>query len=87
MILTVAETAKLLKVNDDTVRRLARTDKIPARKIGKSWRFWQENIENWVRSQEDHACSSSESGASITKLTTTSAGTEYANLLELPTRR
>jgi excisionase family DNA binding protein len=38
-VLTLEEVAKLLKLNLQTVYRQARAGKIPAQKVGKSWRF------------------------------------------------
>ncbi|OGP85078.1 MAG: hypothetical protein A2Y95_08785 [Deltaproteobacteria bacterium RBG_13_65_10] len=38
-LLNVREIARYLKVNEQTVYRLAREGKIPATKIGRQWRF------------------------------------------------
>ncbi len=42
---TVEDVAKLLKKHPDTIRRLIRQKKIPARKIGGSWYITAETLE------------------------------------------
>jgi excisionase family DNA binding protein len=41
-VLTVKEVADFLKVNERTVYRMATTGRIPAFKVGTSWRFKRE---------------------------------------------
>ena len=48
-VLSVRDVALFLKINEQTVYRLARCGKIPARKIGKQWRFSRAEIEAMVR--------------------------------------
>ena len=50
-ILTVKEVAEYLKVNERTVYRIATAGKLPAFKVGGSWRFKQEEIEQWIKEQ------------------------------------
>jgi excisionase family DNA binding protein len=52
-VLTVKEVAKYLKVNDRTVYRMAAVGKIPAFKVGSSWRFKQSEIEKWIEKQSN----------------------------------
>lgn len=56
-ILTVKEVAGYLKVNDRTVYRMATAGKIPAFKVGASWRFKLTEIEQWIEAQsnQDHS--------------------------------
>ena len=56
-ILTVKEVAAFLKVNDRTVYRLATDGKIPAFKVGASWRFKQTELEAWIEEQHNQASS------------------------------
>ncbi len=44
-VLSVREVAQYLKLNEQTVYRLAREGKLPASKIGKQWRFSRRDIE------------------------------------------
>lgn len=44
LLLTVQETADLLRVDPDTVRRLARQRELPAVKVGKEWRFSRDEV-------------------------------------------
>ena len=44
-ILTVSQAAKYLQVCDKTVRRMIANNKLPAYKLGKSWRIKKNDIE------------------------------------------
>lgn len=50
-ILTIKEVAEFLKVNERTVYRLAGAKKIPAFKVGGSWRFSRADIDSWIKQQ------------------------------------
>ncbi|MCK4978533.1 MAG: helix-turn-helix domain-containing protein [Anaerolineales bacterium] len=50
-ILTLEETAELLRIPRSTVYKLAREGKIPAQKVGRHWRFHRETLINWVAGQ------------------------------------
>ena len=54
-ILTVKEVAEYLKVNDRTVYRMAAAKKIPAFKVGTSWRFKQAEIDKWIEEQHNQS--------------------------------
>ena len=43
-ILTVKQVSKLLKLHPRTIYKLAQTGMIPARRVGKSWRFLKSEI-------------------------------------------
>ena len=43
-ILTAEEVAKYLRIHPYTVKRLARTGKLPGFKVGGQWRFSSERI-------------------------------------------
>ena len=47
-IMTLEELAEYLRVSERTVYDWANKGKIPGGKIGTSWRFKREDIENWV---------------------------------------
>jgi excisionase family DNA binding protein len=53
-VLTVKEIAKYLKVNERTVYRMATAGKIPAFKVGASWRFKLSKIEKWINQQSNN---------------------------------
>ncbi len=53
IILTIKEVAAYLKVNERTVYRLAASGKIPAFKVGGSWRFRNQTIEQWINQQSN----------------------------------
>ena len=50
-ILNVKEAAELLGMAAETLKRHARKSAIPAAKVGGSWRFHREQLEEWVKSR------------------------------------
>lgn len=50
-ILTIREVADYLKVTERTIYRLAAAKKIPAFKVGGSWRFSRPDIDLWIKEQ------------------------------------
>lgn len=47
-ILTIEETAELLKIPRSSVYKLAQQGKIPAKKVGRHWRFHRQTLLEWV---------------------------------------
>ena len=47
-VLTPSQVAELLQVEEKTVRDLARRGEIPARKIGREWRFSRRAVLDWL---------------------------------------
>jgi excisionase family DNA binding protein len=45
----VAEVAKYLRINSETVRTMTRAGKLPAIKVGHSWRFRRQEIISWLQ--------------------------------------
>lgn len=50
-ILTIKDLAEHLKVNERTIYRLVSARRIPAFKVGGSWRFLRTDINNWIKEQ------------------------------------
>ena len=50
-ILTIKEVAEYLKVTERTIYRLAAAKKIPAFKVGGTWRFRTADIDGWIADQ------------------------------------
>ena len=50
-ILTLDDVAAYLKVGKRTVYRLASAKKIPAFKVGGTWRFSRADIDMWIKKQ------------------------------------
>ena len=50
-ILTIDEVAAYLKAGKRTVYRLAASGKLPAFKLGGTWRFSRADIDSWIRQQ------------------------------------
>ncbi len=47
----IDETAELLGIHSETLRRFARQSKIPALKVGRAWRFSRERMNEWVETK------------------------------------
>ncbi len=47
-VLTLAETARFLRVKRATRQELADEGRVPARKIGEEWRFFRGALEIWL---------------------------------------
>lgn len=52
-ILTVREVAEYLKVTERTIYRLATAKKLPAFKVGGTWRFSRADIDSWIKLQSE----------------------------------
>ena len=50
-ILTIKQVADYLKVTERTIYRLAGAKKIPAFKVGGTWRFSKAEISQWIQQQ------------------------------------
>ena len=51
-LLTLSEVAEILRVNRETVYRMARDGRIPATKVGHQWRFNRSSIGAWLKESE-----------------------------------
>lgn len=52
-IMTVKEVATYLKINERTVYRMAAANKLPAFKVGGTWRFKLIELEKWIQAQHN----------------------------------
>lgn len=50
-IMTIKEVADYLKLNEKTTYRLVSQGKIPGFKVGGTWRFHREKLEEWAKNQ------------------------------------
>ena len=48
-LLTMSETASLLKISQKTLHRMIQKGRIPAFKVGGQWRFLESRLEEWVQ--------------------------------------
>jgi excisionase family DNA binding protein len=51
-VLTLEETAEMLRVHPSTIYRLLKKKQLPAFRVGSDWRFNRESIDRWVLSRE-----------------------------------
>lgn len=51
-ILTLKEVAEYLKLAEKTAYRLAAEGKLPGFKVGGSWRFRREDVQQWIDEQK-----------------------------------
>ncbi|MEC9290887.1 MAG: helix-turn-helix domain-containing protein [Pseudomonadota bacterium] len=54
-IMTMKEVSEYLKLNEKTAYRLTSEGKLPAFKVGGSWRFRKSEIDRWIKEQEQSA--------------------------------
>lgn len=52
-ILTLKEVAAYLKLAEKTAYKLAAAGKLPGFKVGGSWRFKREDIDNWIEEKKN----------------------------------
>ena len=52
-ILTPREAAEYLSIHVRTIYRLVKKREIPGRKVGGSWRFKKNALDEWLSSRED----------------------------------
>ena len=62
-ILTLDEVAAYLKAGKRTVYRLAASDKLPAFKLGGTWRFRRGDLDKWIASSIGKAMVDDDEGA------------------------
>jgi excisionase family DNA binding protein len=54
-VMTVHELAEYLQLSEAKVYRLANAGQVPGCRVGKSWRFKKELVDEWIR-RETEAC-------------------------------
>jgi excisionase family DNA binding protein len=54
-VMTVEQAAEYLQLTTDTVRRGARTGRIPAARVGRRWRFLQPELDTWLSAGGDRS--------------------------------
>lgn len=47
-IMTIAETAKYLRISLSSLYKIAQEGKIPCQKVGRHWRFRRQALDNWL---------------------------------------
>ena len=52
-ILTIKELADYLKLAEKTAYRLAAEGKLPGFKVGGSWRFKRDDVDQWIEQQKN----------------------------------
>ena len=52
-ILTLKEVAEYLKLAEKTAYKLAAAGKLPGFKVGGSWRFQNEDVQQWIEEQKN----------------------------------
>lgn len=66
-IMTIEEAAELLRVSIKTFNKVLHTESIPARKVGREWKFSRQALIKWVgdgRSDEFYESSNGARGSS-----------------------
>ena len=52
-VLTLDEAASFLKLSKSTLYKMLEAGRVPARKLGRRWRFRRADLEEWMRSSND----------------------------------
>jgi excisionase family DNA binding protein len=52
-VLTPAEVAELLRIDEDTVERMAAAGELPGRRLGDDWRFNRDAILRWLGGEDE----------------------------------
>ena len=52
-VFTAEEAAEYLQIHKNTLYRLIKSGKIPARKVGRQWRFHQQALDQWLLEGDD----------------------------------
>lgn len=48
-VLTIPELSKYLKISRSTLYKLAQEGKLPAKKVGRHWRFHRDAVDEWLK--------------------------------------
>jgi excisionase family DNA binding protein len=48
-VMTVHDLAEYLKMSDATIYRMARAGQLPVIRLGKTWRFKKDMVDNWLK--------------------------------------
>lgn len=54
-VMTLREAADFVRVSEKTLRDMARAGRLPARKVGREWRFLKSAIEDWLANRQPAA--------------------------------
>ncbi len=52
-VLNVKEAAELLGFTEYSIREFCKAGKIPAKKVGKEWRFYKPDLISWLRNYDE----------------------------------
>ncbi len=49
LVLTMMEASRFIRVSEKTLGIMARDGRIPAKKVGREWRFLRPALEEWLK--------------------------------------
>lgn len=52
-VLTIREASQFLRIGKTTLYKLARKEEIPARKVGREWRFVKSELIRWLKEKRN----------------------------------
>jgi len=81
--LTTEEVAKILRVDERTISRLIKRDNLPAFKVGNKWRFFQEEVEKWIKANRSGVLAEKEKKPKDV-ITESQAKTAVINTVQVP---
>lgn len=60
VVMTVHEVAKYLRLSEAKVYQMTRKGHVPAIRLGKTWRFRKDLLDEWLRREMEKTCHFSE---------------------------
>ena len=54
-IMTVHDVAEYLRLSEAKVYKMANEGRVPALRMGRTWRFKKEILDEWIRRETEHA--------------------------------
>ncbi|MGD0613348.1 MAG: helix-turn-helix domain-containing protein [Anaerolineales bacterium] len=60
VVMTVHEVAKYLRLSEAKVYQMTRKGHVPAIRLGKTWRFRKDLLDEWLRREMEKTCHISE---------------------------
>jgi len=53
-VMTSSEAAQYLQVHKNTLYKLTKSGEIPAKKVGRQWRYHKDALDQWLMQADDH---------------------------------
>ncbi|PTX47839.1 excisionase family DNA binding protein [Melghirimyces profundicolus] len=51
-VMNIEEAAQYLSISERTLYKMVKENRIPARKVGRQWRFHKDALDSWLKGEE-----------------------------------